>query len=105
MTLRPETPFQDAHSNATPVFTGRDFIESLDHSLGKMGDSGLQHQKNTLAGWISVIADDRGLGFEDVAGMTGLDGELAAAILSGTVMAVPLSVLERTLRTLENRTH
>lgn len=101
MNLRPETPFQDAHCNATPVFTGRDFI----HSLDQTGDSGLQHQKNTLAGWIAVIADDRGLGPKEVAGMTGLDGELAAAILSGTVMAVPLSVLDRTLRALENRTH
>ena len=101
MTMRPGTPFQDAHSNATPVFTGRDFIDSLD----QMGDSGLHHQKNTLAGWIAVIADDRGLGPKDVAGMTGLDHELAAAILGGTVMAVPLSVLDRTLRALENRTH
>ena len=101
MTMRSETPFQDALCNATPVFTGRDFV----HSLGEMMDSGLQHQKNTLAGWITLIADDRGLGPKDVAGMTGLDDELATAILDGTVMAVPLSVLDHTLRTLENRAH
>jgi len=101
MTMRSETPIQDALCNATPVYTGRDFI----HSLGEMVDSGLQHQKNTLAGWITLIADDRGLGPKEVAGITGLDRELATAILGGTVMAVPLSVLERTLRALENRPH
>ena len=101
MTLRPEIQIQDALCNATPAFTGRDII----HGLGEMADSGLQHQKNTLAGWITLIADDRGLGPKEVAGMAGLDPELAAAILDGTVMAVPLSVLDRTLRTLENRPH
>ena len=101
MTMRPGTPVQDAFCNATPVFTGRDFIGTL----GGMGDAGLQHQKNTLAGWITLIADDRGLGPKEVAGMTGLDRELAAAILGGTVMGVPLAVLDRTLRTLENRRH
>ncbi|WP_448188184.1 hypothetical protein [Azospirillum sp. sgz301742] len=105
MNLRPETPFQDAYSNATSVFTGRDFIHSLGNNLGEVGGSGLQHQKNTLAGWIALIADDRGLGPQDVAGVAGLDRELAAAILGGTVKAVPLSVLDRTLRALENRTH
>ncbi len=99
MTMRPETRFQDALCNATPVFTGCDFIRSLDG----VEDRSLKHQKNTLAGWIALIADNRGLGPKEVAGIAGLDRELASAILGGTVMAVPLSVLDRTLRTLENR--
>lgn len=101
MTLRPETPLHDAHCNATPVFTGRDLI----HSLGDLGEPGLLHQKNTLAGWITLIADDRGLGPKEIAGLTGLDRELAAAILDGTVMGVPLPVLDHTLRALEKQAH
>lgn len=101
MTTRPGTPSPDELCNATPVFTGPDFIDNL----GRMADRGLRHQKNTLAGWISLIADDRGLGPQEVAAIAGLDRELADSILGGTVLGVPLSVLDRTLRTLENRRH
>lgn len=92
---------QQAQRKANPVFSGRDYIRSLRQTAAP----GLLHQKNVLAGWISLIADDRGLGPKEVAGVTGIDRELAAAILDGTVMAVPLSVLDGALRKLENRCH
>lgn len=101
MTTHPGTPIPDTVCNATPVFSGHDFIDALE----AMNDAGLLHQKNTLAGWIALIADDRGLGPADVAVIAGVDRELAAAILGGTVMGLPLSVLDRTLRALENRPH
>ncbi|HYG87716.1 MAG TPA: hypothetical protein VD978_15760 [Azospirillum sp.] len=94
MDMRPK-----AQQNVTPAFNGHEYIRSLRQAV----DPGLLHQKNTLAGWISLIADDRGLGPKEVAGVTGIDRELAAAILGGTVMAVPLSVLDGALRKLENR--
>ena len=101
MTTHPGTPVPDTVCNATPVFTGRDFIETFEAT----GDPGLLHQKNALAGWIALIAEDRGLGADEIAPIAEIDRELAAAILGGTVMGVPLSVLDRTLRTLENRPH
>lgn len=101
MTTHPRTPVAETLCNATSVFSGRDFIDTFD----SMGDPGLLHQKNALAGWIALIADDHGLGADGLAVAAGIDRELAAAILGGTVMGVPLAVLDRTLRTLEKRSH
>jgi len=95
------TIHHDGHQNATPAYGSRDFIASL----RQMPDRGLLHQKNMLAGWITLIADDRGMDARQVAGATGIDRELASAILSGAVLAVPLSILDRALRRLENRPH
>ena len=101
MTTHPRTPLPDIVCNATPVFTGRDFIETFEATA----DPGLLHQKNALAGWIALIAEDRGLDAGGIALAAEIDRELAAAILGGTVMGVPLPVLDRTLRVLENRRH
>lgn len=101
MTTHPRTPAPETLCNATSVFSGRDFIDTFE----TMGDPGLLHQKNTLAGWITLIADEHGLGADGLALAVGIDRELALAILGGTVMGVPLALLDRTLRALENRPH
>lgn len=69
------------------------------------GDRGLQRHKLTLAGWIAVIAEDRGLDLRMVAEKTGLDLADARAVLDGSVAGVPLAVLDRALRRLEGRLH
>ncbi|MBK3777004.1 hypothetical protein JJL56_16080 [Azospirillum sp. YIM DDC1] len=60
-------------------------------------------QARTLAGWIAVIAEDRGLDERGVAAATGLDIEDVRAVLDGTVFMMPVSTLDRALRRLEGR--
>ncbi|MBP2228633.1 hypothetical protein [Azospirillum agricola] len=62
-------------------------------------------QAQTLAGWITLLAEDRGLDERGVAAATGLDLEDARAILDGVVLMIPLPVLDRALRRLEGRPH
>ena len=62
-------------------------------------------QARTLAGWIAVIAEDRGLDERGVAAATGLDIEDVRAVLGGTVFMMPLTMLDRALRRLEGRPH
>ncbi|MBB3267078.1 MULTISPECIES: hypothetical protein [Azospirillum] len=62
-------------------------------------------QARTLAGWIAVIAEDRGLDERGVAAATGLDIEDVRAVLDGTVFMMPVSTLDRALRRLEGRPH
>ena len=62
-------------------------------------------QARTLAGWIAVIAEDRGLDERGVAAATGLDIEDVRAGLGGTVFMMPLTMLDRALRRLEGRPH
>ncbi|KAA0676069.1 hypothetical protein DS843_28705 [Roseomonas genomospecies 6] len=62
-------------------------------------------QARTLAGWIALIAEDRGLGEQDVAATTGLDIEDVRAVLGGTVFMLPVTTLDRALRRLEGRPH
>jgi hypothetical protein len=62
-------------------------------------------QAQTLAGWITVIAEDRGLDDRALAVVTDLDIEDVRAILGGVVLMIPLSVLDQALRRLEGRTH
>lgn len=62
-------------------------------------------QARTLAGWIAVIAEDRGLDERGVAAATGLDIEDVRAVLGGTVFMMPVTMLDRALRRLEGRPH
>lgn len=68
-------------------------------------DPALLRHKFALAGWITLIAEDRGLTLEAVAEKTGLDLQEAKAVLEGTVVGVPLRVLDRALCRLEGRVH
>lgn len=60
-------------------------------------------QKFVLAGWVTLMAEDRGLDAAAVAERTGLDPEQARAVLDGAVAAIPLPVLDRVLRRMEGR--
>ncbi|MBP2295555.1 hypothetical protein [Azospirillum rugosum] len=62
-------------------------------------------QARTLAGWITLIAEDRGLDERGVAEITSLDVEDVRAILGGAVFLLPLTTLDRALRRLEGRPH
>lgn len=62
-------------------------------------------QAQTLAGWITIIAEDRGLDERALAAATDLDIEDVRAILDGVVLMIPLSVLDQALRRLEGRRH
>lgn len=85
------TPFD----NATPI-SGRCHV---------LGDHAEMAQARTLAGWIALLAEDRGLDERGVADATDLDIEDVRAILSGVVFMMPLPMLDRALRRLEGRTH
>lgn len=92
-------PFEFPFENATPVSgpaSGRfSFNPSPTHRV----------QAQTLAGWITLIAEDRGLNEPALATATGLDVEDVRAVLCGAVMMIPLTVLDRALRRLEGRAH
>ena len=62
-------------------------------------------QAQTLAGWITLLAEDRGLDERALATATDLDIEDVRAILGGVVMMMPLTMLDRALRRLEGRPH
>jgi hypothetical protein len=62
-------------------------------------------QARTLAGWITVMAEDRGLDEQALATATELDIEDVRAILGGVVLMMPLPLLDRALRRLEGRPH
>lgn len=62
-------------------------------------------QAQTLAGWIALLAEDRGLDEPALAAATGLDIEDVRAVLDGVVLMMPLTVLDRALRRLEGRPH
>ncbi|AWK85819.1 hypothetical protein DEW08_01770 [Azospirillum thermophilum] len=62
-------------------------------------------QAQTLAGWIALMAEDRGLDEHALAAATALDIEEVRAILSGVVIMMPLPALDRALRRLEGRPH
>ncbi len=81
--------------NATPV-SGR---------CSALTDRAHMAQARTLAGWITLIAEDRGLDERGVADATDLDIEDVRAILGGTVFMMPLTTLDRALRRLEGRAH
>ncbi len=81
--------------NATPL-SGR---------CHRLGDPNRMAQAQTLAGWIALLAEDRGLSERDVAEVTDLDIEDVRAILSGVVFMMPLATLDRALRRLEGRPH
>jgi len=85
------TPFD----NATPI-SGRC------HALA---DRAQMAQAQTLAGWIALLAEDRGLDERGVADVTDLDIEDVRAILSGVVFMMPLTTLDRALRRMEGRAH
>lgn len=70
-----------------------------------MTDPARMAQARTLAGWIALIAEDRGLGEQDVAAATGLDIEDVRAVLGGAVFMLPIATLDRALRRLEGRPH
>ncbi|WP_448207410.1 hypothetical protein [Azospirillum sp. sgz302134] len=72
---------------------------------GTLMDPGQMAQARTLAGWIALIAEDRGLDERGVAAATDLDIEDVRAILGGTVFMMPLTRLDRALRRLEGRAH
>lgn len=81
--------------NATPISGG--FPPLLDRAH--------MAQARTLAGWIALIAEDRGLDENGIAKITDLDLESVRAILDGTVMLLPLTTLDLALRRLEGRAH
>ncbi len=85
------TPFE----NATPV-TGRWPVLATGAQMA---------QARTLAGWIAIMAEDRGLDAPALAAATQLDLEDVRAILDGVVLMMPLAVLDRALRRLEGRPH
>ncbi len=85
------TPFD----NATPL-SGRLHVQA---------DRAQMAQARTLAGWIALLAEDRGLDERGVAAATDLDIEDVRAILNGVVFMMPLTTLDRALRRLEGRAH
>lgn len=62
-------------------------------------------QAQMLAGWIALLAEDRGLDERAVAAATELDIEDVRAILGGVVLMMPLTILDRALRRMEGRPH
>ncbi|CAO3454045.1 hypothetical protein [Azospirillum argentinense] len=78
---------------------------SLSARRHPLADPARMAQARTLAGWIAVIAEDRGLDERGVAAVTGLDIEDVRAVLGGTVFMMPVSTLDRALRRLEGRPH
>ncbi|WP_286192382.1 hypothetical protein [Roseomonas genomospecies 6] len=91
------------------MLTPTDPAESCGRGLAArrhpMTDPARMAQARTLAGWIALIAEDRGLGEQDVAATTGLDIEDVRAVLGGTVFMLPVTTLDRALRRLEGRPH
>lgn len=91
------------------MLTPTDLAESRGRGLpaGRhpMTDPARMAQARALAGWIALIAEDRGLGEQDVAAVTGLDIEDVRAVLGGAVFMLPIAMLDRALRRLEGRPH
>ena len=81
--------------NATPISGG----------FPTLMDRAQMAQARTLAGWITLIAEDRSLDERGIAEITNLDIEDVRAILGGTVYLLPLTTLDRALRRLEGRPH
>lgn len=91
----PDMPFE----NATPV--GRTGV----HRDGGLwfNDRTELLQARTLAGWITLLAEDRGLDDCQLAAVTGLDVEDARAVRDGAVAMLPPRLLNRALARLEGR--
>lgn len=87
----PDMPFE----NATPI--GRP-----GGSLWFNDRAGLA-QARTLAGWITLLAEDRGLDDRQLAAVTGLDPEDVRAVRDGAVAMLPPRLLNRALARLEGR--
>lgn len=85
--------------NATPISGPMSGRFSFTLSAAQMA------QAQTLAGWITLIAEDRGMDEGALAAATGLDVEDVRAVLCGAVMMIPLTVLDHALRRLEGRVH
>lgn len=60
-------------------------------------------QARTLAGWITLLAEDRELDDRQLAVVTGLDIEEVRAVREGTVAMLPPRLLNRALARLEGR--
>ncbi|PWC67870.1 hypothetical protein TSH7_03470 [Azospirillum sp. TSH7] len=96
----PDMPFE----NATPI--GR----PIDRSLAGRKGGGLWFndrtelaQARTLAGWIMILAEDRGLDDRQLAVATGLDLEDVRAVREGAVAMLPPRLLNGALARLEGR--
>lgn len=87
----PDMPFE----NATPI--------------GRLGggvwfnDRTQLAQARTLAGWITLLAEDRDLDDRQLAAATGLDIEDVRAVREGAVAMLPPRLLNRALARLEGR--
>ncbi|MBP2299877.1 hypothetical protein [Azospirillum picis] len=60
-------------------------------------------QARTLAGWITLMAEERELDDRQLAAVTGLDAEDVRAVRDGAVAMVPPRLLDSALRRLEGR--
>ncbi|WP_246472644.1 hypothetical protein [Azospirillum tabaci] len=94
------TPTDLADPRGRSLSAGRHPLTDL-----SLADPARIAQARTLAGWIAVIAEDRGLDERGVAAATGLGIEDVRAVLDGTVFMMPVSTLDRALRRLEGRPH
>ncbi|PWC36242.1 hypothetical protein [Azospirillum sp. TSO35-2] len=94
----PETPFENATPIGGPIVPGSS-------GCGRVwfNDRTELAQARTLAGWISLLAEDRGLDDRQLAAATGLDPEDVRAVLDGAVAMLPPRLLDGALRRLEGR--
>lgn len=87
------------------MLTPTDNASPTPGSFPVLMDRAQMAQARTLAGWITLIAEDRGLDERAIAAITDLDLEDVRAVLGGTVIMLPLTMLDRALRRLEGRAH
>lgn len=87
------------------MLTPCDKATPISGGFSTLMDRAQMAQARTLAGWITLIAEDRGLDERGVAEITSLDVEDVRAILGGAVFLLPLTTLDRALRRLEGRPH
>ncbi|AWU97546.1 hypothetical protein [Azospirillum ramasamyi] len=87
----PDMPFE----NATPIGRPGGVLWFNDRA-------GLA-QARTLAGWITLLAEDRGLDDRQLAAVTGLDPEDVRAVRDGAVAMLPPRLLNHALARLEGR--
>lgn len=87
----PDMPFE----NATPI--GRPGAGLWFNNRTELA------QARTLAGWITLLAEDRELDDRQLAVATGLDIEDVRAVREGAVTMLPPRLLNRALARLEGR--
>ncbi|MBY6264995.1 hypothetical protein EI613_24200 [Azospirillum sp. 412522] len=87
----PDMPFE----NATPI--GRSKAGLWFNDRTELA------QARTLAGWITLLAEDRDLDDRQLAVATGLDIEDVRAVREGAVAMLPPRLLNRALARLEGR--